>query len=106
MPEYTYKCTKCNHQFDIYHGIKEPVKKKCPECKKNTLERLISAVNGFVKGIKTLGQLAEKNTKKMGSKLDTPEARAKAEAKAKQKEYREINKMTKEQKERYIRYGK
>lgn len=46
--------------------MKDASKKKCPECGKMKLERLISFTLGFVKDIKTVGQLADHNTKTMG----------------------------------------
>lgn len=40
MPTYDYECDACGHEFELFQGINEPVKKKCPECKKNKLRRL------------------------------------------------------------------
>jgi putative FmdB family regulatory protein len=40
MPTYDYKCTACDHAFEIFHSMSE-VKRKCPECGKNALERQI-----------------------------------------------------------------
>ena len=40
MPTYDYKCTACSHAFEIFHSMSE-VKRKCPECGKNALERQI-----------------------------------------------------------------
>jgi putative FmdB family regulatory protein len=40
MPTYDYKCKACGHQFEIFHSMSE-VKRKCPECGKNALERMI-----------------------------------------------------------------
>lgn len=41
MPTYDYQCDACDHQFELYQGINEPKKKKCPECGKLKLRRLI-----------------------------------------------------------------
>ncbi len=41
MPTYDYECDACNHKFELYQGINDEVQKKCPECKKNKLRRLI-----------------------------------------------------------------
>ncbi|GIW97315.1 MAG: FmdB family transcriptional regulator [Pirellulaceae bacterium] len=41
MPTYDYQCDACGHEFELYQGITEPVKKKCPECGKRKLRRLI-----------------------------------------------------------------
>ena len=40
MPTYDYVCDACNHEFELFQSITEPVKKKCPECGKNKLRRL------------------------------------------------------------------
>jgi len=39
MPTYDYECEACGHALEIFQGINDPVKKKCPECKKNKLKR-------------------------------------------------------------------
>ena len=41
MPTYDYKCNGCGHRFELYQSMKDSPKRKCPECGKNTLERLI-----------------------------------------------------------------
>lgn len=41
MPTYDYECDACGHKFEHYQGINDPVLKKCPECKKNKLRRLL-----------------------------------------------------------------
>ena len=41
MPTYDYECDACNHKFEHYQGINDEVLKKCPECKKPKLRRLI-----------------------------------------------------------------
>lgn len=40
MPTYDYECKSCEHTFELFQSINDPVKKKCPRCKKNTLRRL------------------------------------------------------------------
>lgn len=40
MPTYDYLCDDCGHEFELFQSISAPVKKKCPECKKNKLRRL------------------------------------------------------------------
>lgn len=41
MPTYDYRCTACGHEFELFQGMTEPVKRTCPSCKKKALERLI-----------------------------------------------------------------
>ena len=40
MPTYDYQCDACGHEFELFQSISEPVKRKCPECKKQKLRRL------------------------------------------------------------------
>ena len=40
MPTYDYQCDACEHEMELFQGINEPVKKKCPECGKLKLRRL------------------------------------------------------------------
>jgi putative FmdB family regulatory protein len=41
MPTYDYRCKSCEHEFELFQKMSDGVKRKCPECGKNTLERLI-----------------------------------------------------------------
>jgi putative FmdB family regulatory protein len=40
MPTYDYECDACDHKFELFQSIKEPAKKKCPECGQPKLRRL------------------------------------------------------------------
>ena len=40
MPTYDYECTACDHSFELFQSINEPVKRKCPACGKSKLRRL------------------------------------------------------------------
>src|SRR5665213_4006716 len=48
MPTYEYKCNNCGHRFEKFHSILAAPIKKCPECGKNAVERLISAGAGLI----------------------------------------------------------
>jgi putative FmdB family regulatory protein len=41
MPTYEYRCTSCEHQFEQFQSMKDKPLRKCPQCGKNALERLI-----------------------------------------------------------------
>jgi putative FmdB family regulatory protein len=41
MPTYDYVCDACQHQFELFHSIKDEPKRKCPECGRQKLRRLI-----------------------------------------------------------------
>jgi len=43
MPTYDYVCDACGHAFEEFQYIKEEPLRKCPECKKMKLRRLIGA---------------------------------------------------------------
>lgn len=48
MPTYQYECSACSHSFDILQSMLDKKLKKCPECGKNTLHRLIGAGSGII----------------------------------------------------------
>jgi putative FmdB family regulatory protein len=41
MPTYDYQCDACDHKFEHYQGINDAKLRKCPECGKLKLRRLI-----------------------------------------------------------------
>lgn len=41
MPTYDYVCEGCDHAFELFQSMKEDAQKKCPECGKQKLRRLI-----------------------------------------------------------------
>jgi putative FmdB family regulatory protein len=43
MPTYDYVCDACGHKFELFQSITAEVEKKCPECGKKKLRRLIGA---------------------------------------------------------------
>lgn len=43
MPTYDYECGACGHEMELFQGINDPVKKKCPECGKLKLKRLFGS---------------------------------------------------------------
>ncbi len=43
MPTYYYSCDKSGHEFEVFQSMTAPVKKKCPQCKKLSLKRLIGS---------------------------------------------------------------
>jgi putative FmdB family regulatory protein len=40
MPTYDYECPACDHKFELFQSISDPVKRKCPQCGKRSLRRL------------------------------------------------------------------
>ena len=43
MPTYDYECDACGHTFDVFQKMSDEHLKKCPECNKKKLRRLIGA---------------------------------------------------------------
>ena len=41
MPTYEYECNSCGHHFELFQSITAGAKRKCPECGRLTLRRLI-----------------------------------------------------------------
>ena len=33
MPTYQYRCRKCGHEFEEFHGIKDTKPRRCPKCR-------------------------------------------------------------------------
>jgi putative FmdB family regulatory protein len=48
MPTYEYRCEKCGHEFEEFQAITAKPIKKCPQCGKLTVKRLISAGVGII----------------------------------------------------------
>jgi len=48
MPTYDYACRACGHEFEAFQTMSADVLKKCPECGKSKLERLIGAGMGIM----------------------------------------------------------
>ena len=48
MPTYDYQCQHCGHEFELFQQMSAPTKKKCPECGKLRLKRLIGSGSAVV----------------------------------------------------------
>lgn len=48
MPTYDYRCDACGHEFELFQSMTAPVKRKCPSCGKNKLQRLIGTGAGVI----------------------------------------------------------
>lgn len=48
MPTYAYKCDSCEHDFELFQSITAEPVKKCPECKKAKVRRLIGTGAGII----------------------------------------------------------
>src|SRR6185436_15759896 len=48
MPTYDYVCRACEHRFEHFQSMQEPHLRKCPQCGKDRLERLIGSGAGIL----------------------------------------------------------
>lgn len=48
MPTYDYLCASCNHKFEKFESMSARPSKKCPECGKMQLKRLIGTGAGVI----------------------------------------------------------
>jgi putative FmdB family regulatory protein len=114
MPRYDYECSNCGYKLeDVFQSITDKPLKKCKNCNKEKLERVIFAPHVYVRGeATTIGQLAERNSEKMGKlqiqekTLQDKESKKQALSEAKKEINSKINRLTDKQKRRYIEDGK
>ena len=50
MPIYEYKCSKCEHQFEIIQRFSDNPLESCPECGQKSITKLVSAPSFRLKG--------------------------------------------------------
>jgi putative FmdB family regulatory protein len=48
MPTYEYMCENCGHEFEHFQSITARSLRKCPECGKASLKRLIGCGSGVI----------------------------------------------------------
>ena len=48
MPTYDYACQACGHEFEAFQSITAKTLRKCPECSKLRLKRLIGMGAGVI----------------------------------------------------------
>jgi len=119
MPLYDYECESCSHKLlDVKQSFEDDPLSLCPECGEPSLNRVISGgAYAFVKGVNTVGNLADKNTKNNESLIQENQQRIKESqpstnsSKPWYSQYatatnKEVSKMTNKQKAEYILKGK
>jgi putative FmdB family regulatory protein len=50
MPIYAYRCESCGVHFERQQSFNDPPLKRCPECNKNSLVKVIGPVGVVFKG--------------------------------------------------------
>ena len=117
MPTYDYECENCSHQLlDVKQSFNEEPLSFCPECKEPRLYRVITGgIHVSVKNVNTIGQLADKNASNNKSIINENQQRISENKKVPEKNWydkhqtatnKEVQNMTKQQKQRYIMEGK
>ncbi len=48
MPTYQYECEACGHEFEMLQSMTEAKIRKCPQCGKLKLARLIGSGSGMI----------------------------------------------------------
>ena len=48
MPTYDYICNSCKKMYEHFQSMSDDVLTKCPECKKDSLRRVISGGTGLI----------------------------------------------------------
>ena len=76
----TYKCSACGQKCYFEQKATEKFKKKCPNCGKNELyiDSATCSLSVGVNETKTIGGLADKNTRKMEKEGTLPPPKPKA----------------------------
>jgi hypothetical protein len=76
MARYTLACLNCPHSFDLEQPMSAPLPRRCPKCRRMSLEQDYGAKNVVCRdGVpRTVGQQAEKNAKEMGKEFHRMEA--------------------------------
>lgn len=114
MAVYDYLCKNCDAELkDVRQSIKDRPLTACDVCKTHGLERVIFPPQVFVRGeASTIGQLAERNSKKIGKyeaqerSLKDKDLKKKALGEAKKEMRSKLNSMSESQKQRYIEDGR
>jgi putative FmdB family regulatory protein len=48
MPTYAYACEQCGHELEVFQSITAKPMRKCPQCGRTSLKRLIGTGAGII----------------------------------------------------------
>lgn len=98
MPTYDYECDACGHEMEVFQGINDPIKRKCPECGKLKLRRLMGSGAAIVfkgsgfyqtdyrsEGYKKAAQADKKSASDSKSDAKASDSKSKSSGKSKPK---------------------
>jgi len=87
MPVYAYRCESCGVHFERQQSFSEAPLKRCPECNKNTLRKVIGPVGVVFKGSgfyatdhRSTSGLHSPKSKEDGSSAEKSESKASTES--------------------------
>ncbi len=84
MPIYTYRCENCGVQFERWQSFNDQPLKRCPECNKNNLRKVITPAGIVFKG--SGWYVTDNKSKSAGAAKPAPvKTEAKGEAKSETK---------------------
>ena len=84
MPTYDYICNDCEKMYEYFQSMSDAPIKECPECKKNSLRRVISGGSGLI-FIGSGYYLTDYKNKKTQSSKDKKSIKKKKDNKSKKK---------------------
>lgn len=114
MPLYDFECEPCAYYTEISQSMFSPSLLECPICGQETLKKVfLNPPHISVRGeVTTIGQMADRNTEKMGkyeredkTKKDKNGKGLTKEQKEKRKQHQKITAMTPQQKIKWIKEG-
>lgn len=87
MPTYEYVCRKCEHRFERFQSITAKPIRKCPNCGKTGVQRLVGAGAGIIfKGSGFYETDYRSDSYKKGSESETKTTGSTAEKKTETKD--------------------
>lgn len=86
MPTYDYVCDACDHRFELFQSITAEPEKKCPECGRKKLRRLIGPGAAIIfKGSGFYQTDYRSESYKKAAEKDKPASESKSESKSENK---------------------
>ncbi len=86
MPTYDYVCKNCDHEWEVFHSMKQKPIRKCPECGKLKAERQIGAGGGILfKGAGFYETDYRSASYKKAADADKPKSETKSDSKSESK---------------------
>jgi putative FmdB family regulatory protein len=95
MPTYDYECGSCDHRFELFQGINDPKKKKCPSCGRLSLRRLFGSGAALLfKGSGFYQTDYRSESYKKGAAADTKSKKSKSDKKKSSSKSKSASKST------------